>query len=96
MHSRWLRESSTTKTVLITPTRFSEVNLCAASSCPDEIILPTFDKFVITGELDLLKLQQILNFQSNRFKQILIIISLFQLFQLLQNFTPTASHLRPR
>ncbi|MGB8689916.1 MAG: hypothetical protein WCD53_21630 [Microcoleus sp.] len=34
MHSRWLRESSTTQTVLITPRLVSEVNLSAAASCP--------------------------------------------------------------
>jgi hypothetical protein len=34
MHSRWLRESSTTKTVVITPHLLFEVNLFAASSGP--------------------------------------------------------------
>ncbi|MFB8795398.1 MAG: hypothetical protein U7126_14535 [Microcoleus sp.] len=34
MHSRWLRESSTTQTVLITPRLVSEVNLSAAAIRP--------------------------------------------------------------
>lgn len=38
-----------------------------------EISLPTLEEFAIRGELNLLKLQQILNFQSDRLKQMLAI-----------------------
>jgi hypothetical protein len=62
MHSRWLREFSTTQTVLITPRLVSEVNLSAAAICPCLNYFTALEEFVIMGDRDFLTLKQILKF----------------------------------